>query len=504
MKLVIGARDLCLAASVVLLWASAATAAPFSSPDNLVVIRVGTGSGYDFDKTQSVHMEEYGDVGGASLTLKQTIDLPSRGPTAVTLPGDNNHDGILNRSADGRYLVFGGYRADAGIDNPNNPYLPLVDPLVNRVVARIASDGSVDSSTMLTDGSFSLNTIRAVATDDGSRFWIAGDNADNEQCCNTNGGLRYVASLGAPTSVNLSQVQVSGGALAPDNVRDVDIFAGQLYDSSGSNATIGKATLQVGTGLPTATESTPQTLTKLTTDGASTNAFFLADLSPTVPGLDTLYSSVSSPGEGIRKYSKSCVGDDCTWNLRGFKALTVIGALAASVSGSTVNLFATDGSKVYRLTDSSGFDATLNGAFTDILTAGPDEYFRGLAFAPSAAVALTGDFNGDGQVDAADYTVWRDTLGSMSDLRANGDDTGTSMGKIDQADYLVWKASFGMGSGASANAALSAQSAAVPEPATWIVSGALGTLLALVRRGRRADGRATRHSIGIREIAVEV
>ena len=35
-----------------------------------------------------------------------------------------------------------------------------------------------------------------------------------------------------------------------------------------------------------------------------------------------------------------------------------------------------------------------------------------------------GDYNQDGTVDAADYTVWRDTLGSTTDLRANGDNTG--------------------------------------------------------------------------------
>src|SRR5690606_16924003 len=33
-------------------------------------------------------------------------------------------------------------------------------------------------------------------------------------------------------------------------------------------------------------------------------------------------------------------------------------------------------------------------------------------FAPETMDTLTGDFNGDGIVDAADYTVWRDNLGS--------------------------------------------------------------------------------------------
>jgi hypothetical protein len=78
---------------------------------------------------------------------------------------------------------------------------------------------------------------------------------------------------------------------------------------------------------------------------------------------------------------------------------------------------------------------------------------------------LPGDYNQNGVVDAADYTVWRDTLGSTTDLRANGDNTGASAGKIDQADYNVWKAIFGnhSGSGASSNVG-------VPEPATfWIL-----------------------------------
>jgi hypothetical protein len=50
-----------------------------------------------------------------------------------------------------------------------------------------------------------------------------------------------------------------------------------------------------------------------------------------------------------------------------------------------------------------------------------------------------GDYNKDSFVNAADYTVWRNTLGSMSDLRADGDKNGT----IEQADYDYWKARFG-------------------------------------------------------------
>jgi hypothetical protein len=50
-----------------------------------------------------------------------------------------------------------------------------------------------------------------------------------------------------------------------------------------------------------------------------------------------------------------------------------------------------------------------------------------------------GDYNKDGTVNAADYTVWRDTLGSTTNLRADGDKSGT----VDQLDYDYWKARFG-------------------------------------------------------------
>jgi hypothetical protein len=47
---------------------------------------------------------------------------------------------------------------------------------------------------------------------------------------------------------------------------------------------------------------------------------------------------------------------------------------------------------------------------------------------------VPGDYNHDGTVDAADYTIWRDTLGSTTDLRADGNGNGV----IDQADFGVW------------------------------------------------------------------
>lgn len=71
-------------------------------------------------------------------------------------------------------------------------------------------------------------------------------------------------------------------------------------------------------------------------------------------------------------------------------------------------------------------------------------------------VSEPGDYNGNGKVDAADYTIWRDTLGSTTDLRANGNNTGASANRIDNADYVFWKNNFGNGVGAGADAQVGA------------------------------------------------
>src|SRR5262249_13973616 len=68
---------------------------------------------------------------------------------------------------------------------------------------------------------------------------------------------------------------------------------------------------------------------------------------------------------------------------------------------------------------------------------------------------MAGDYNHNGIVDAADYTVWRDTLGSTTNLQADGDGSGV----VDQDDYLIWKATFG---NTAAGSAAGAKASSVP------------------------------------------
>jgi T5SS/PEP-CTERM-associated repeat protein len=91
-----------------------------------------------------------------------------------------------------------------------------------------------------------------------------------------------------------------------------------------------------------------------------------------------------------------------------------------------------------------------------------------------------GDYNGDGQVDAGDYTVWRDALGdSGAGLAADGSGPtpGVPDGVVDHLDYDFWKSRFGESSGAGTGAG----SAAVPEP-TALLLAALGCVAVRLRR----------------------
>lgn len=71
-----------------------------------------------------------------------------------------------------------------------------------------------------------------------------------------------------------------------------------------------------------------------------------------------------------------------------------------------------------------------------------------------------GDYNSNGVVDAADYVVWRNTVGSTNDFRADGTGpNGFPDGVINQLDYNYWKQHYGQGPGSGTG-----NSIQVPEP----------------------------------------
>lgn len=88
-------------------------------------------------------------------------------------------------------------------------------------------------------------------------------------------------------------------------------------------------------------------------------------------------------------------------------------------------------------------------------------------------VVAAGDYNGDGSVDAADYVVWRSTLGSASDLRADGN--GNLV--IDNGDHDIWRSAFGH-TYAFATHANTLPNFTVPEPTSTCLLLPVAVLLA--------------------------
>ncbi len=83
------------------------------------------------------------------------------------------------------------------------------------------------------------------------------------------------------------------------------------------------------------------------------------------------------------------------------------------------------------------------------------------SFFSSTAPFLPGDFNDDGLVNLADYTVWRDHLGASAGALANDIDGGV----VDTRQYETWKKTFG-----GTLLAPAGQIQTVPEPTTLIIA----------------------------------
>ena len=115
------------------------------------------------------------------------------------------------RSTDGRLFILTGYAATLG---GSTSLGSTASATINRLVGRVDTTGNIDTSTALTDFASGNNPRSAVSTD-GTTIWATGGA----------GGARYT-TLGSTTSTQVSTTTT--------NLRQVNIFNGQLYVSSSS------------------------------------------------------------------------------------------------------------------------------------------------------------------------------------------------------------------------------------------------------------------------------
>ena len=323
--------------------------ASFTAGD-IVVYRVGDGSVALTNSGNPVFIDEYAPSGGSPVQ-SISIGIYAQGSTG----SGSAIEGLLSNSADGQYVVLAGYANTVSSGNLSAAACGTNSGQTNRVAGLVKYDGTVDTSTVLTDFSCSSNP-RSATSSDGVNIWVGGNGS----------GARYT-TLGSTSSTLVSTGQT--------NVRQLSIFGGKLYAAINAiNIT------DFGTSLPTSGD-TATTLTGLTNSGTSPDGFFFA----TLPGGTVLYIADDTAGV-IHKWSLV----SGTWTDSGTISYSGARAVVGTVSGSTVTLYLNNGgSTISTLADTSGFNAMITGTVTSWVTAPSNETFRGIALAPVAPATPT-------------------------------------------------------------------------------------------------------------------
>jgi hypothetical protein len=400
---------------------------------------------FEYDPSGTGSLASY--VG--SLVLPQTAQ-GSNSP--VSGEYGSSSEGTLQLSGNGKYLTIMGYGVNASSFNADpakysstgNPALGQSGSLtgqsytaVPRVVAEIAQNGSVNSTTAL-DNIFDQNNPRSVYSVNGASFYVSGQGSFPD----ATGGVFY-ATLGSHSATSITGPDAGGGD--SQDTRTVEVYDGQLYVSTDSkkgstnrsfigtlgsqgslptseaNGGNGPAMLagfgnSGGTGKETIT-------TGPTSNGNGLNAGLQINLSPSnyfFANSDTLY--VADTGNGKQTSATNAIGDGglqkwtfngTTWRLdytlaQGLNLVENSTADPSNTSGTTglygltgedvtidgvqeVELFATnatigdlDPTYLYGITDVLA-DMTNLGieSFTKLATAPADSNFKGVAFAPA-------------------------------------------------------------------------------------------------------------------------
>lgn len=320
--------------------------------NNLVVVRVGSGDSVLTSTSRPVFIDEYTKDG----KLVQSIPLPTEangGNMPFTLSGSAVSEGALTRSPNGECITLVGYAVAPNYPNVSSS----TSSAVNRVIARIDANGSINTSTRIKNY-FSGSNVRAAVTNDGTQFWITGNSSATKGA-----GIVYI-TLGDSIGTQLLN--------NPNNTRCIGIFNEQLYATSGSSGY--KSVFGIGTGLPTTTGQTPWFYPGFDTLNSDPNAFAFNS------SMNVCYIADSrsiANGGGVQKW----ILQESGWTL----ASTLNKGISTGVYGLAVDwtvpfptIYVTTSKCIFRFIDSA--DVSPTALWLD--SASANTAFRGITFSP--------------------------------------------------------------------------------------------------------------------------
>jgi hypothetical protein len=363
--------------------------------------------------TAAVFVEGYSPAGtptGTSIALPYNSSQATGGNNILTFSGTQNLEGAITATADGKFFMVAGYKQSAYVTGVSSN--GSAANVVNRVVGRIGVDGSVNTTTALTDA-MSQQSIRSAYSTNGTDLWVTG-NGGNAITTITTSGIHY-ATVGSTTSV-----QLNGAGLTANN-RVLNGFGGQLFVSNGNTSSPNAPARGVDYVRDATTDNTPVTPTNTTNQLFSEGGFPTGTNGSPTPSnpqpddfwfkdADTLYLAdnridASNLG-GIEKWIRTAgsgtgaLGDD-VWSLAytlplGATGIVtpnannggVVGAhgLAGTFDGTTTTLYATSfeaggtQNRLWAITDGG----SLAGSTSTLLAlSAPNSAFRGVEVVPT-------------------------------------------------------------------------------------------------------------------------
>jgi len=345
---------------------------------NLLTLRVGETAGPALSSAGApIFLDEYTPAGVFVQSKPVPFNLNALGTNnrRFTMSGTSTSEGYLNLSPDGQYLTFAGYDANVGTAAVTGTSAATN----NRIVARVEQDGTINTTTRISDG-YETNNIRSAATVDGNAFWTGGTGSSST------GGTRYMVLGNTGTSAQVSTTIT--------NTRGTAIYNSQLYNTSQSGSNIGVNT--VGTGLPTTTGNSTTVLAGTATNVDLTNPHGFVFVDQDDNGTpDVMY--VADANLGLVKFSNT----SGTWTKRGAlpnpAGRSAYGITATAVGANrriylSLGTTTTISTEIYTFLDNSAVTANIASSGTDIITAcgtalitspnAANVGFKGVTFAP--------------------------------------------------------------------------------------------------------------------------